>query len=157
MINFSEHLEIYLSKKEINSLISSFSKKEHKGVYLNTKKMYDETFVNLFPNVKKHPFVKHAYLYEQNEYDLGKKVYHEQGAYYIQDPSAAIVASLLPLNGTERVLDLCAAPGGKTVQASLRLGSNGILVSNDLSKSRATTLLQNVERIVIDSKFIYNH
>jgi len=150
-MDFAKHLEKYLTKNEIDELISSFDEKEHKGVYLNTKKMSDETFVSLFPNVTKHPFVEHAYLYNQEQYDLGKKVYHEQGAYYIQDPSAAIVASLLPLNGTERVLDLCAAPGGKTVQASLRLGSNGILVSNDLSKSRATTLLQNVERMGLDN------
>ncbi|MDY6276758.1 MAG: methyltransferase domain-containing protein [Bacilli bacterium] len=150
-MDFAKHLEKYLSKQEIDSLISSFDEKEHKGVYVNTRKISDERFVNLFPHVKKHPFVEHAYLYNQDEYDLGKKVYHEQGAYYIQDPSAAIVASLLPLKGNERVLDLCAAPGGKTVQASLRLGDNGILVSNDLSKPRAMTLLQNVERMGLDN------
>ena len=152
-MDFAKHLEKYLSRKEIYDLISSFDEKEHKGVYLNTEKMSDETFVTLFPNVKKHPFVEHAYLYDQEMYNLGKKVYHEQGAYYIQDPSAAIVASLLPLSGDERVLDLCAAPGGKTVQASLRL-KNGALVSNDLSKQRAITLLQNVERMGLDNVIV---
>ena len=149
-MDFAKHLEKYLTKSEIQDLVSSFDEKEHKGVYLNIKKISDEKFVELFPHVKKHPFVNHAYLYDQDEYDLGKKVYHEQGAYYIQDPSAAIVASLLPLKGDERVLDLCAAPGGKTVQASLRL-QNGVLVSNDLSKPRALVLLQNVERMGLDN------
>ena len=150
-MDFAKHLEKYLTKEQINALILSFDKKEHKGVYLNTKKMRDETFISLFPDVKKHPSVEHAYLYDQDEYDLGKKVYHEQGAYYVQDPSAAIVSSLLPLNGNERVLDLCAAPGGKTTQASLRLNKNGMIVANDLSKQRAITLLQNVERMGLDN------
>ena len=150
-MDFQKHLEKYLTKEEISKLISSFDEKEHKGVYLNTEKISDETFKKLFPNVKKHPCVKHAFLYDQDEYNLGKKIYHEQGAYYIQDPSASIVSSLLPLNGDERVLDLCAAPGGKTVQLSLRLNKGGVLVSNDLSKSRALTLLQNVERMGLDN------
>lgn len=149
-MDFAKHLEKYLTKEQIEKLISSFDEKEHKGVFLNNNKMSDETFISLFPNVKKHPFVNHAFLYDQSEYDLGKKVYHEQGAYYIQDPSAAIVSSLLPLEGDERVLDLCAAPGGKTVQASLRL-KNGVIVSNDLSRPRAMTLLQNVERMGLDN------
>lgn len=150
-MTFEEHLKIYLSNDEINHLISSIDEKEQKGVLLNTNKMNDETFVNLFPNVIKHPFVQHGYLFNQDEYNLGKKIYHEQGAYYIQDPSAMIVASLLNLKGNERVLDLCAAPGGKTTQLSLKLNKNGLLVSNDLSKSRALTLLQNVERMGLDN------
>ena len=153
-MDFAKHLEKYLTKKEINDLISSLDEKEHKGVYLNIKKMDEGKFCKLFPNVKKHPFVKNAYLYDQTEYDLGKKIYHEQGAYYIQDPSAAIVPSLLPLKGDERVLDLCAAPGGKTVQTSLRLSKHGMLVSNDLSKSRAMVLLQNVERMGLDNVIV---
>ena len=150
-MDFKNHLQKYLSEEEINELVSSFDEKEHKGVYLNTKKMSDEQFVNLFPRVRKHPSVEHAFLYDQDKYDLGKMVYHEQGAYYIQDPSAAIVASLLPLKGNERVLDLCAAPGGKSVQASLKLSQNGMLVANDLSKQRAFILLQNVERMGLDN------
>ena len=153
-MDFAKHLEKYLTESEINGLVSSFDEREHKGVYLNTKKMSDEEFINLFPRVRRHPSVEHAFLYDQDKYDLGKMVYHEQGAYYIQDPSAAIVASLLPLKGNERVLDLCAAPGGKTVQASLRLSQNGMLVANDLSKPRALTLLQNVERMGLDNVIV---
>ena len=153
-MDFAKHLEKYLTESEINGLVSSFDEREHKGVYLNTKKMSDEEFIDLFPRVRRHPSVEHAFLYDQDKYDLGKMVYHEQGAYYIQDPSAAIVASLLPLKGNERVLDLCAAPGGKTVQASLRLSQNGMLVANDLSKPRALTLLQNVERMGLDNVIV---
>lgn len=149
-MDFSSHLEKYLTKQEINDLVASFSGEENKGLLLNKKKISDKTFKEMFPNVKKHPLVPHAYLFNKNEYDFGKKVYHELGAYYIQDPSAAIVASLPELNGDEKVLDLCAAPGGKTVQLSLAL-PKGVLVANDLSKERANILLQNVERLGLDN------
>jgi len=146
-MEFVEHLKKYLKDDEIKALMESFSKSEQKGLFLNTNKISEETFLNRFPNVIKHPLVKNAYLYDKNEYEFGKKIYHELGQYYIQDPSASIVSYILPLDGDEKVLDLCAAPGGKTIQASLKLDKGGILVSNDLSKSRAITLLSNVERM----------
>ena len=78
-MDFAKHLEKYLSKNEIQDLISSFDEKEHKGVYLNTKKMSDEKFLELFPHVTPHPLVTHAYIYDKNEYPLGKSIYHELG------------------------------------------------------------------------------
>jgi len=155
-MDFKKHLEKYLDANQINDLVASFALKEQKGIFLNTKKMSNETFLSLFPNVQKHPFVENAYLYDKDEYELGKKVYHEQGAYYIQDPSAAIVASLLPISRGMRVLDLCAAPGGKTTQASLKIGLDGVVVANDLSKSRANILLSNVERMGLENIVVTN-
>lgn len=146
-MDFAKHLESYLTKEEISSLISSLDEKEHKGLILNPNKMDPKRLKSLFSSVKKHPFVESGFLYDQEIDQPGKKIYHEQGAYYIQDPSAAIVASLLPIKEGQRVLDLCAAPGGKTTQISLRLGQNGLVVANDLSKQRAITLLQNIERM----------
>ena len=50
-MDFAKHLEKYLSKEDIAKLVSSFDEKEHKGVYLNTKKMSEETFMDLFPTI----------------------------------------------------------------------------------------------------------
>lgn len=146
-MDFASHLNKYLSNIEINELMSTFSKKEHKGLLLNTNKISDERFVSLFPNVKKHPIVEHCYLFDQDEYQFGKMIYHDLGYYYIQDPSASLVSFFLNPNEEDIVLDMCAAPGGKTVQASFLMNQKGMIYSNDLSFLRAQTLLSNVERM----------
>lgn len=146
-MDFKTHLKKYLNDDEIDSLISSFSSKEHKGFYLNEKKMSKETLLKLFPNIKPHPIVPNGYLFDQDEYKLGKLVYHELGAYYIQDPSAMLVAHFLEPKPHQKILDMCAAPGGKSVMTSLLMKNEGQLVANDLSKSRANILLQNIERM----------
>ena len=146
-MDFKEHLKKYLNDSQIEELVSSFENKEHKGFYLNINKMSKDTLLKLYPNVKEHPIVENGFLYDQDEYKLGKSIYHELGAFYIQDPSAMLVSHYLNPRKHEKILDLCAAPGGKSVMASLLMKDTGLLLSNDLSKSRANILLQNVERM----------
>ena len=146
-MDFKNHLKNYLSEEDISKLVESFSHKENKGFYLNESKMSKETLLSLFPNVKPHPIVPNGFIFDQDEYKLGKLVYHELGAYYIQDPSAMLVAHYLGPKPGQKILDLCAAPGGKSVMTSLLMKNEGLLLSNDLSKSRANILLQNVERM----------
>ena len=76
-MEFKEHLKKYLPDEEIAKLTQSFEGKENKGFYLNTNKMSEETLLFLFPNVKKHPIVPNGYLFDQDEYQLGKLIYHE--------------------------------------------------------------------------------
>lgn len=146
-MDFKEHLKKYLSNVEIDELMSSIGKKEHKGFYLNENKMSKDTLLKLFPNVKPHPIVKNGFLFDQDEYKLGKIVYHELGAYYIQDPSAMLVAHYLNPQKEDLILDMCAAPGGKCVMSALLMQNSGQIIANDLSKSRANILLSNVERM----------
>ena len=117
-MDFKTHLEKYLPKQEIDKLINSFNDKEQKALYLNTEKMSNEQFEHLFPLVKKHPIVENAYLYDKDVYDFGKLDYFDLGVYYIQEPSAMLVSYFLNPNENDLVLDLCAAPGGKTFMSS---------------------------------------
>ena len=157
-MTFKEHLLSWMNNKEIDELISSLNEEKCKhAVLLNANKMSDEKFKELFPNINPHPIVKHAYLYDKDEYDLGKNILHELGAYYLQDPSAMCVSYLLDIKPNEKVLDLCAAPGGKTVQASMALNGTGLLISNDLSHQRAGLILQNVERLGLGNIVITNN
>ncbi len=95
----------------------------------------------------------------------GKQILHEAGAYYIQEPSAMSAAELLgdaPGHGLSgawegwRILDLCAAPGGKTTQIAGKLGGNGLLVANEYVSSRARILSQNVERFGVRNCVVLN-
>ena len=153
-MNFKTSLEKYLSKEEIDKLISSFSSEEKKAIYLNENKLSKEKLLKLFPNLKPHPLVNNGYMYDKNEYELGKKIYHELGAYYIQEPSAMLVAHFLDAKPGEVVLDLCAAPGGKTIQTALKMQNQGLILANDLSKSRANILLSNIERLGISNTIV---
>ncbi|MDD7316105.1 MAG: NOL1/NOP2/sun family putative RNA methylase [Bacillales bacterium] len=146
-MDFETHLEKYLPKQEIDKLINSFNDKEQKALYLNTEKMSNEQFEHLFPLVKKHPIVENAYLYDKDVYDFGKLDYFDLGVYYIQEPSAMLVSYFLNPNENDLVLDLCAAPGGKTFMSSRLMMNKGQIIANDLSKSRAQILLSNVERM----------
>lgn len=155
-MDFKEHLKKYLSDEEINNLVKSFNNKEQKGVLLNTNKLSIDNFLKLFPEVKPHPVVDNAFLFDEDKYPLGKKIYHELGAYYIQDPSAMLVAHFLKPKDNQRILDLCAAPGGKTVGTSLLMHNKGIIYANDISSSRSDILLSNVERMGLGNVVVLN-
>lgn len=109
---------------------------------LQAGKLQAETGINLTPI----PWVKEGFYYEEGE-KPGKHPYHEAGVYYIQEPSAMAVAELLDPRPGEAVLDLCAAPGGKTTHIASRMGGKGLLLSNEIHPARAKILSQNVERM----------
>ena len=152
-----ENLKTYLDEKQIENLLVSLEKENKHAVLLNPSKMSDETFVSLFPNVNPHPIVKHAYLYDKNEYDLGKSIYHLLGCYYLQEPSAMVPAYLLNCNENDTVLDLCAAPGGKSIQSSFNMHNKGLIISNDLSKQRAFAIVENAERLGLGNLVVTNN
>lgn len=146
-MEFLKHLEKYLTSQEIKALKESLEESSKHALLLNTKKMNEETLLSLFPHLTKHPIVKNAYLYDKDEYDLGKSVFHALGCFYLQEPSAMIPAFLLNPKPGDLVLDLCAAPGGKSMQASLLMNNEGLIISNDISKSRAFSISENAERL----------
>ena len=93
-MEFFEHLKSYLNEKEIDLLKESLSLPSKHAVLLNPQKMDDKAFLSLFPNVQPHPIVKHAFIYDKNEYDLGKSIYHLLGCFYLQEPSAMVPSFL---------------------------------------------------------------
>ncbi|MDD3252176.1 MAG: RsmB/NOP family class I SAM-dependent RNA methyltransferase [Lachnospiraceae bacterium] len=101
------------------------------------------------------PWCREGFYY-QAETRPGRHPFHEAGVYYIQEPSAMAVVSLLNPKPGERVLDLCAAPGGKTTHIAERLRGEGLLVSNEIHPARAKILSQNVERIGITNAVVTN-
>jgi len=86
----------------------------------------------------------------------GKSILHEAGAYYLQEPSAMVVAALADVKPGEKVLDLCAAPGGKSTALGDALSGEGILVSNEIHPTRVKILSENIERIGISNALVLN-
>lgn len=154
---FKTHLQKYLSNQEIDSLIESLDQDSKRAVLLNYRKMKDSDFLLAYPNVIPHPIAKHAYIFDKNVYNLGKSLEHELGAFYLQEPSAMTVSGLLNFSEHDTVLDLCAAPGGKSIQASFLMNNQGLILANDISRARAGKILENVERLGIGNTMIISN
>ena len=95
-------------------------------------------------------------FYYDPETRPGLHPYHAAGAYYLQEPSAMAPAELLDPQPGERVLDLCAAPGGKSTQLAGKLAGEGLLVCNEIHPKRAAILASNVERLGIANALVLN-
>ena len=156
-MEFIEHLKSYLSNEEIDKLMNSLNDESLHAVLLNPKKMSDERFLELFPDVIKHPIVAHAYIYKKELYNLGKSIYHTLGCFYLQEPSAMVPAYLLNAEENDLILDMCAAPGGKTIQSSFLMKDTGLIISNDLSKPRTFSIVENIERLGIGNVVVTNN
>ncbi|MCD8371315.1 MAG: RsmB/NOP family class I SAM-dependent RNA methyltransferase [Clostridiales bacterium] len=101
------------------------------------------------------PWCREGFYYEESTRP-GRHPYHEAGVYYLQEPSAMAAVELLNPKPGERVLDLCAAPGGKTSHIAERLHGDGLLVSNEIHPARAKILSQNVERMGVENAIVMN-
>ena len=163
-MDFRTNLIEHLPENEVDGLINAIENgKVTHALILNDKKMSDEEFVSRFPHVRKHKFVEHAYYYDKDEYEFGKNLLYDDGVFSIEDASAMMVNYFLKPETDDIVLDVCAAPGGKSIGASLMMKDEGIIVSNDISYPRAKAMSQNVERmgrgniIVASNDFIFSH
>ena len=109
----------------------------------------------VFAHLTGVPWAENGYYYQAGD-QPGKHPYHQAGLYYIQEPSAMAPVELLEIQPGERVLDLCAAPGGKTTQIAAKLQGSGLLVSNEIHPARAKILSENVERMGIGNACVLN-
>lgn len=141
---FRQEMQSLLGK-DYDSYIESFEAERLYGLRVNTAKLEPDRFeaVSPFP-LTRVPWVLNGYYYPGDERP-SKDVYYYAGLYYLQEPSAMTPAAMLPVEPGDRVLDLCAAPGGKSTELGARLKGKGLLVANDISNTRAKALLKNLE------------
>lgn len=100
---------------------------------------------NLLGVIQSLPWSPHGIALQETG-NLGKHPYHTAGLYYLQEPSAMVPVAVLDPQPGECVLDLCAAPGGKTTQIQSRMRNRGILIANDSNPKRVQALSRNLER-----------
>src|SRR5690554_2440485 len=106
---------------EYKEYLQSYHKPFYGGIRVNTLKLSPEEFQHLCPfSIRRIPWISNGYYYDIDE-QVAKHPYYYGGLYYIQEPSAMIPASLLPIEPGDMVLDLCAAPGGKSTKLGVRM------------------------------------
>lgn len=142
--------------EEYEAFLESFSNDRFQGLRVNTLKISKEAFLTQNPfSLEPVPWCDNGFYYQQEERP-GRHVWHEAGLYYIQEPSAMSAAGLLGAQPGECVLDLCAAPGGKTGQIAAAMQGEGILVANEIIPSRAKILSRNLERLGVRNALVVN-
>ncbi len=146
-------MQEYLSIDDYNRLIESYKENPKRSIRLNRISLESLVEYTNMPLEKIEYDIDGYYL--NNEEKYGNNVLHHLGAFYFQEPSAMAPVNMYEFKGNERVLDLCAAPGGKSSQIARRI-PNGVLYSNELSKKRSQVLFGNLERLGFDNVVVLN-
>ena len=159
-IEFENKMKAFLGN-EWDDFLYSYDNNRFQALRFNTLKVQSpEEIMRILKTLKissdkKVSWANEAYYFDENVRP-GKHPYHEMGLYYIQEPSAMSAAALLAPKPGMRVLDLCAAPGGKSTQLATYLGDSGLLVSNEINTQRSRILSQNIERMGIKNAIVTN-
>lgn len=159
-IEFEKKMKAFLGN-EWDDFLYSYDNNRFQALRFNTLKVQSPEERMLILKVlgissdKRVSWANEAYYFDENVRP-GKHPYHEMGLYYIQEPSAMSAAALLAPKPGMRVLDLCAAPGGKSTQLATYLGDSGLLVSNEINTQRSRILSQNIERMGIKNAIVTN-
>ncbi len=152
---FLARMRAALGEEAFAAFLQSYARPVCRGIRVNTLKISREEFEKI------SPFVLLPVPWEENGFYLsadkaGRHPYHFAGLYYSQEPSAMSVVPALGVQPGERVLDLCAAPGGKSTQIAAALKGEGILVCNEVVPARARILVQNLERLGVKNAVALN-
>jgi 16S rRNA C967 or C1407 C5-methylase (RsmB/RsmF family) len=128
-----------------------------KGLRVNTLKCLPEKLCSLLDfELKKTPFCDEGFYIPSDVKSIGNNPLHHAGAFYVQEPSATSAVTMLDVHEGDYVLDLCAAPGGKSTQIGAKLNGTGLLWSNEIVRNRANILLSNIERMGISNAVVSN-
>lgn len=146
---------------EYDEFVTALEQDRHQALRLNRLKLgadgrsAAENLSETSSYSSKVPWAGDGYYY-QSDQQPGKHPYHEAGLYYIQEPSAMAPVELLNVQPGERILDLCAAPGGKSTQIAAKLQGKGLLLCNEIHPTRAKILSGNIERMGICNAIVTN-
>lgn len=152
---FTERMQEMLGE-EFAAFLCSYDNKKYQSLRVNPLKANVEEFLQKTSfHLKPVAWEKNGFYYGEAD-QPGKHPLHEAGVYYIQEASAMAPAVYLDAQPGEQILDLCAAPGGKTTQIGAAMRGQGILVCNEIHPARAKILSENVERMGIVNAIVTN-
>ncbi|HTG68093.1 MAG TPA: RsmB/NOP family class I SAM-dependent RNA methyltransferase, partial [Candidatus Udaeobacter sp.] len=154
---FTEKMEKLLGN-EFDKFMSSYEAPRVYGLRINRLKLSALNWKKLSPmgeTVRPIPWAEDGLYYKEGERP-GKHPHYHAGLYYIQEPSAMAPVELLDVQPGHRVLDLCAAPGGKSTQIAGKLQGSGVLVTNDNARERTKALAKNIELAGVRNAVVLN-
>lgn len=155
-VAFTDKMEKLLGEAEYKELIEALSGERQYGLRINTLKAGVKEFLKVSPfNLEPVPWTDDGF-YISGDDAPGRHPYYHAGLYYIQEPSAMLPGHILGAQPGEKVLDLCAAPGGKTVQIAAAMKGSGLLVSNDINSERVKALVKNIELCGVRNAIVLN-
>lgn len=155
-VAFTDKMERLLGEAEYGELMRALNGERQYGLRVNTLKTDIEDFLKVSPfKLEAVPWTEDGF-YISGDDAPGRHPYYHAGLYYIQEPSAMLPGRVLGAQPGERVLDLCAAPGGKTVQIAAAMKGRGLLVSNDINAERIKALIKNIELCGVRNAIVLN-
>lgn len=152
---FVNKMQVLLGE-EFNSYLESYKKPRFYGLRVNTLKISVDEFLKISPfHLEPVPWTTDGFYYREGD-NPGRHPYYYAGLYYIQEPSAMLPGAVIGVGPGDRVLDLCAAPGGKSVQMAAQMKGQGLLVSNDINAERVKALVKNIELCGVRNAVVLN-
>ncbi len=149
---FLERAKQYF-KTDYDMFVSLIDLKPSSGFFLNEKKANKEIIFEVI-DFDFEPFFLNDKSYYSKEESIGKSKAYELGLIYPQDVESSLPISLIEKDDIKLAIDLCAAPGGKSINAVNKLDDNVLLISNDVTYKRASILSSNIERMGFDNCII---
>ena len=135
-----------MSEEEFRLYEDSYQQNAVRAFRVNTEKISVQAFSQIDPfSSEPIPYVETGFYLNYDK--IGNHPFHHAGMIYVQDPGAMATAECLDIRPDWWILDLCAAPGGKSSQLRNKLGEDGVLISNEIIPSRCKILTGNVERL----------
>lgn len=154
-LRFTARMQTMLAE-EYEQFVKSYECAPRSGIRINTLKIDAGSFMDMSPfELKPIPWCDTGY-YVPSGTKPGLHPYYHAGLYYIQEPSAMAPAELIDIRPGDNVLDLCAAPGGKSTQIAAKLKGQGVLVTNDISTERTKALAKNIEMYGVRNAVVLN-
>lgn len=149
-IQFLDEMKDLLNADDYARFLEDCEKSPYRGIRVNTLKCNIDKIKEYLPFAKENtPFCNKGFYIPYDTTGIGDEPFHHAGAFYVQEPSASSAVTVLNVQKGDRVLDLCAAPGGKSTQIAAELDGTGLLWSNEIVKNRSNILLSNIERMGI--------
>ena len=151
---FLKRMQEYLGE-EYPAYLESLKQPRFRGLRVNETRCSTDRFLSIAPWECRPSAICPQSFYIHEEH-LGNHPYHLSGVFYLQEPSASSAVEVLDVQQGDWVLDLCAAPGGKSTQIAAKLAHTGFLLSNEIEPKRARVLLSNMERLGFSEYAITN-